>query len=58
MAIAKRPELLILDEPVAALDPLARRGFMDDLTCTARDTGTSVVLSSHLVPISTGPATG
>ena len=49
MAIAKRPELLILDEPVAALDPLARRGFMDDLTGTARDTGMSVVLSSHLV---------
>ena len=49
MAIAKRPELLILDEPVAALDPLARRGFMDELTGAARDTGMSVVLSSHLV---------
>jgi len=49
MAIAKRPALLILDEPVAALDPLARRGFMDDLTATAADTGMSVVLSSHLV---------
>jgi ABC-2 type transport system ATP-binding protein len=49
MAIAKRPELLILDEPVAALDPLARRGFMDDLTGVARDTGMSVMLSSHLV---------
>jgi ABC-2 type transport system ATP-binding protein len=49
MAIAKRPALLILDEPVAALDPLARRGFMDDLTATATSTGMSVVLSSHLV---------
>jgi ABC-2 type transport system ATP-binding protein len=49
MAIAKRPELLILDEPVAALDPLARRGFMDELTGAARDSGMSVVLSSHLV---------
>jgi ABC-2 type transport system ATP-binding protein len=49
MAIAKRPALLILDEPVAALDPLARRGFVDDLTGAARDTGMSVVLSSHLV---------
>jgi ABC-2 type transport system ATP-binding protein len=49
MAIAKRPELLILDEPVAALDPLARRGFMDDLADAARDRGMSVVLSSHLV---------
>ncbi len=49
MAIAKRPALLILDEPVAALDPLARREFMDDLAGAARDTGVSVVLSSHLV---------
>ena len=49
MAIAKRPRLLILDEPVAALDPLARRGFMDDLTDVARNTAMSVVLSSHLV---------
>ena len=49
IAIAKRPELLILDEPVAALDPLARRGFMDELAGAARDSGMSVVLSSHLV---------
>jgi len=49
MAIAKRPELLILDEPVAALDPLARRGFLDDLTQAARTHRLSVVLSSHLV---------
>lgn len=49
MAIAKRPGLLILDEPVAALDPLARRGFLDDLTEAARTHQMSVVLSSHLV---------
>ena len=49
MAIAKRPELLILDEPVAALDPLARRGFLDDLTEAARTHRMTVVLSSHLV---------
>jgi ABC-2 type transport system ATP-binding protein len=49
MAIAKRPRLLILDEPVAALDPLARRGFMDDLADVARNTAMSVVLSSHLI---------
>src|SRR5580704_13948154 len=41
MAIAKRPRLLILDEPVAALDPLARRGFMDDLADVARNTAMS-----------------
>ena len=49
MAIAKRPELLILDEPVASLDPLARRGFLDDLTQAVAAHQLSVVLSSHLV---------
>jgi ABC-2 type transport system ATP-binding protein len=49
LAIAKRPQVLILDEPVAALDPLARRGFLDDLTEAARGHRMSVVLSSHLV---------
>jgi ABC-2 type transport system ATP-binding protein len=49
MAIAKRPELLILDEPVASLDPLARRSFLDDLTQAAAEHQMSVVLSSHLV---------
>jgi ABC-2 type transport system ATP-binding protein len=49
MAIAKRPQLLILDEPVAALDPLARRGFIDDLADAASSRQLSVVLSSHLV---------
>jgi len=49
MALAKRPELLILDEPVASLDPLARRGFLHDLTEAAAAHQMSVVLSSHLV---------
>jgi ABC-2 type transport system ATP-binding protein len=49
LAIAKRPELLILDEPVASLDPLARREFLQDLMAHVADNGTSVVLSSHLV---------
>jgi ABC-2 type transport system ATP-binding protein len=49
LALAKRPELLILDEPVASLDPLARREFLQDLMAHVADNGTSVVLSSHLV---------
>jgi ABC-2 type transport system ATP-binding protein len=49
LAPAKRPDLLILDEPVASLDPLARRDFLEDLRdATARE-GLSVVHSSHLV---------
>jgi ABC-2 type transport system ATP-binding protein len=49
LAIAKRPELLILDEPVASLDPLARREFLQSLMEFTADQQVSVVLSSHLV---------
>ncbi len=49
LAIAKRPELLILDEPVASLDPLARRDFLRDLTDVVAEHHMSVMLSSHLV---------
>jgi ABC-2 type transport system ATP-binding protein len=49
LAIAKRPELLILDEPVASLDPLARREFLQSLMAFIADHGASVILSSHLV---------
>jgi ABC-2 type transport system ATP-binding protein len=49
LAIAKRPELLILDEPVASLDPLARREFLRGLMEAVAGHGLSVVLSSHLV---------
>jgi ABC-2 type transport system ATP-binding protein len=49
LGIAKRPELLLLDEPVASLDPLARREFLQDLLETVADQELSVVLSSHLV---------
>ena len=49
LALAKRPELLLLDEPVAALDPLARREFLRGLMEAVAEHGTSVVMSSHLV---------
>ncbi|GLY66201.1 ABC transporter ATP-binding protein [Amycolatopsis taiwanensis] len=49
IGIAKRPELLLLDEPVAALDPLARREFLADLMEAVAEHGLSVVMSSHLV---------
>jgi len=49
LALAKQPELLILDEPVASLDPLARREFLQHLMEAVAETGLSVVLSSHLV---------
>ena len=49
LALAKRPELLILDEPVASLDPLARREFLQQLMEAVAEHELSVVLSSHLV---------
>jgi ABC-2 type transport system ATP-binding protein len=49
LAVAKRPELLILDEPVASLDPLARRDFLRHLMESVAENNTSVILSSHLV---------
>ena len=49
VAAGKRPELLLLDEPVASLDPLARREFLKHLMESVVDDGTSVVLSSHLI---------
>jgi ABC-2 type transport system ATP-binding protein len=49
LAIGKRPELLILDEPVASLDPLARREFLESLTEAIAERGLTVVLSSHLM---------
>jgi ABC-2 type transport system ATP-binding protein len=49
MAIAKRPELIVLDEPVASLDPLARSEFLGALAEVVQEHGVSVVLSSHLV---------
>ena len=49
VALAKRPELLLLDEPVASLDPLARREFLNSLMEAVSETGLTVVLSSHIV---------
>jgi len=49
LATAKRPDLLLLDEPVASLDPLARREFLQDLMETVAEQQVSVVLSSHLI---------
>jgi ABC-2 type transport system ATP-binding protein len=49
LALAKRPELLILDEPVASLDPLARREFLQGLMEAAAERAVSVIMSSHLV---------
>jgi len=49
LAIAKRPEVLILDEPIASLDPLARREFLQLLMEVTAEQELSVVMSSHLV---------
>jgi ABC-2 type transport system ATP-binding protein len=49
LALGKHPELLLLDEPVARLDPLARREFMQRLTEAVADEGSTVMLSSHVV---------
>jgi ABC-2 type transport system ATP-binding protein len=49
LALGKRPELLILDEPVASLDPLARREFLQDLMETVAEEQVNIVLSSHLI---------
>jgi ABC-2 type transport system ATP-binding protein len=49
LAIAKRPDFLLLDEPVASLDPLARREFLQILMETVAEHNVSVLLSSHLV---------
>jgi ABC-2 type transport system ATP-binding protein len=49
VATAKRPQLLIFDEPVAALDPLARRTFLQNLMESVADLEATVILSSHLL---------
>jgi ABC-2 type transport system ATP-binding protein len=49
LALAKRPDLLLLDEPIAAFDPLARREFLQVLMETIAETGAAVLLSSHIL---------
>ncbi|WP_405422309.1 ABC transporter ATP-binding protein [Streptomyces erythrochromogenes] len=49
LALAKQPRLLVLDEPVASLDPLARREFMKTLIAAVAETEVTVLLSSHVV---------
>ncbi len=49
MALAKRPDLLLLDEPVASLDPLARRDFLRTLVEAATERGITTLLSSHII---------
>ncbi len=49
LAMAKRPDLLVLDEPLASLDPLARREFLQSLMVAVADDGVTVVFSSHVI---------
>ncbi|MER6953728.1 MULTISPECIES: ABC transporter ATP-binding protein [unclassified Streptomyces] len=50
LALGKRPDLLLLDEPMADLDPVARGEIMAALMTDAAERGTSIVLSSHVLP--------
>jgi len=49
LALARRPQLLVLDEPVAMLDPVARHDFMATVLTAMADDGVSVLLSSHVL---------
>ncbi|HEX6541733.1 MAG TPA: ABC transporter ATP-binding protein [Ktedonobacterales bacterium] len=49
LALSKRPDLLLLDEPLASLDPLARRDFLRVLLDATMEQGLSVMLSSHII---------
>jgi ABC-2 type transport system ATP-binding protein len=49
LALARRPRLLVLDEPLSSLDPVARHDFMASLMAAVAEDGLSVVLSSHVI---------
>ena len=48
-ALASRPQLLVLDEPAAALDPVARRELLREIALRAGEAGTTVLFSTHIV---------
>ena len=50
LALAQRPELLILDEPASTLDTVARRELLDEILCLIRESGITVFISSHILP--------
>ncbi|MFE7524531.1 ABC transporter ATP-binding protein [Kitasatospora sp. NPDC057542] len=50
LALGKLPDLMLLDEPMADLDPLARHQLMGTLMSAAAERGTGIVLSSHILP--------
>jgi ABC-2 type transport system ATP-binding protein len=50
LALARRPELLLLDEPMASLDPLARHDFLAGLLTAGYNEGITVLFSSHVLP--------
>jgi ABC-2 type transport system ATP-binding protein len=49
LALGHRPDLLVLDEPVASLDPLARRQFLREIIDIAADGKRAIIFSSHIV---------
>lgn len=49
LALSKHPDLLILDEPLASLDPVARQEFLDEVVAAAADQPLTVIMSSHIV---------
>ncbi|MFI6112980.1 ABC transporter ATP-binding protein [Kitasatospora sp. NPDC051164] len=50
LALGRVPDLLLLDEPMADLDPLARHQLMGTLMSAAAERGTTIVVSSHILP--------
>jgi ABC-2 type transport system ATP-binding protein len=49
LALAQKPELLILDEPASTLDVVARREFLDEILALVRQDGPTVFISSHIL---------